>query len=61
MRSTVPITPQTGSSKGQMAPGATLSEQEIRRMILRGEVNKADLTLQEREKYREELKKARRY
>ncbi|MGE3466738.1 MAG: hypothetical protein AB7J13_07375 [Pyrinomonadaceae bacterium] len=45
----------------QKREGATLEEAEIRRLILNGQINASDMTVAEREKYREEIKRARRY
>lgn len=41
--------------------GATLEDAEIKRRILNGEISTADMTVAQREKYREEIKRARRY
>lgn len=41
--------------------GATLEESEIKRRILAGEIGESDLSVKERDVYREQLKRARRY
>lgn len=46
-----------GSAKARPATGATMSDDQMRRAVERGEVKLADLSIAQREIYREELKK----
>lgn len=59
MRADVPVA--TGNERKDEPQGITLTDEQMRKMILSGNVNREDLSITERERYREELKKARRY
>lgn len=62
MKSRFQIEPMTGDEyEADRTQGVTLTDDEVRTAIYRDEIKREDLPLTDRDRYREELKKARRY
>ena len=46
-----------GSQNEELKPGATLTDEQMRRAIERGDIKREDLGISDRERYAQELKK----